>query len=368
MKFLFISVYYPAFLNSFYDRCGNEVEKLSFQKHRQRLLDELFGDSDFYSAGVRENGYQADDIIANDEKLQKKWAKEEGFTNFGRINLFSKIPYLHIVVKPDWVEKILTAQIKKLTPDILYFQDVEYFTPKFLGKLGKKHFIIAQKASPLWKLNSFKKADLVFTSFPHFVSFFRANKINSEYLKLAFGKKVLEKIPKQKKIYNCTFVGGITRHHSWGNKVLEKVAKKEKLDVFGYGKDDLKKSSRLYSMHHGEVWGKEMYKVMMQSKMTINRHINVAGKYANNMRLFEATGSGTLLLTDNKQNIEDFFEVDKEIITYKNASDLIKKIKYFSRHAKERETIAKAGQARTLRDHNYKLRMGEMLKMVSKYY
>ena len=41
------------------------------------------------------------------------------------------------------------------------------------------------------------------------------------------------------------------------------------------------------------------------------------------MRLFEATGCGTLLITDWKENIEDFFKIDKEIVNDAHwASDL----------------------------------------------
>lgn len=368
MNVLFISVYYQAFLDSFYKKNKQKVNNFSFDKHRSILLGELFGDSDFYSSGVKENGHESSDIIANDEFLQKKWLKESKIKLFEPPNFFGKLPYLNIIFKPSWVEKILARQIGELSPDILYFHDIEYFRPSFLKKLRKKYFVVAQKASPMWKMKSFKQADLVFTSFPHFVKMFRKNGINSEYLKLAFGEKVLKSIPKQKKKYNCTFVGGISRHHSKGTDTLEKVSEKVDLNIFGYGKNDLNPDSKLYKNHHGEVWGKDMYKILMQSKMTINRHINVAGKYANNMRLFEATGSGTLLLTDFKTNLKDFFKLGKEVVVYKDSDDLIKKIRYYTNHGKECEEIAKAGQKRTLKDHNYTKRMNEMIFLLKKYY
>lgn len=367
MKILFTSVYYPAFLESFYKKYGNKIKRLSFQKHRQKLLDELFGDSDFYSDGVRANEYKAEDIVANDAILQKKWAREKGLKIFDKTDFIYKIPHLRFFINPNWEDRILEAQINEISPDILYFLDIEHFSPKFLQKIHKNHFIVAQKASPIFRMESFKEVDLVFTSFPHFVQKFRSKGIKSEYLKLAFGKRVLKIVSKQPKVYNCTFIGGITRRHSKGVRILSKVAEKEKLDIFGYGKNDLNSKSRLFKMHHGEVWGREMYETMMQSKMTINRHINVAGKYANNMRLFEATGSGTMLLTDNKVNINDFFKVGKEIVIYDDAPDLIRKIRYYTKHTKERDRIAKAGQRRTLKDHIYDVRMKEMLNLVEKY-
>ena len=71
-----------------------------------------------------------------------------------------------------------------------------------------------------------------------------------------------------------------------------------------------------------------------------------------NMRMFEATGMGTLLLTDHKTGIENVFVPDKEIVTYKTIDEAIEKVAYYLKHDTERERIAKAGQARTFADYN----------------
>ena len=43
-----------------------------------------------------------------------------------------------------------------------------------------------------------------------------------------------------------------------------------------------------------------MYEILRQSMLNLNHHIDVTGAYAGNARLFEATGVGTLLITDWK--------------------------------------------------------------------
>ena len=110
-----------------------------------------------------------------------------------------------------------------------------------------------------------------------------------------------------------------------------------------------------------------MYKILNQAKICVNRHIDIADGYANNMRLYEATGMGALLVTDNKMNITELFAPGKEIIVYDNSADLVSKIEYYLRHPREREKIAAAGQRRTLKDHNYEVRMREMTAIVKKY-
>ena len=75
-----------------------------------------------------------------------------------------------------------------------------------------------------------------------------------------------------------------------------------------------------------------MFEILLRTKISFNRHINVAENYANNMRLYEATGMGSLLLTDKKDNLENLFEIDKEIITYTSKEEALEKGEFFIRN------------------------------------
>jgi spore maturation protein CgeB len=145
------------------------------------------------------------------------------------------------------------------------------------------------------------------------------------------------------------------------------VARKIPVHIWGQGLQYLSPGSPLRKNFHGEAWGLEMYKILSQSKIVLNRHISVAKNYANNMRLYETTGMGALLITDDKKNLNQLFIIGKEIISYKNKDDLIKKINFFLNKKSDREKIAKRGQQRTLRDYSYNTRMMEMIELVRKY-
>ena len=202
---------------------------------------------------------------------------------------------------------------------------------------------------------------------PHFVRKIRKMGIKSEYLKWAFEQSILKEISKNERVYNVSYVGAFSPHHSQGNKTLETLAKKIKVDFWGYSENFLSPLSPIRKSFHGQAWGKDMYTIFSKSKIVINRHINVAGNYANNMRLYEATGMGALLVTDYKKNINDFFEDGKEIVTYKNTDDLIKKVKYYLENEKEMLRIASAGQLKTLNYHNYTIRIKELHGILLKY-
>jgi spore maturation protein CgeB len=108
-----------------------------------------------------------------------------------------------------------------------------------------------------------------------------------------------------------------------------------------------------------------MYGVLRNSKIAINHHIDLAGAYANNMRLFEATGVGTMLLTDWKMNIGDMFESGKEVVTYRSPEECSELVSYYLSHEDERAAIARAGQSRTLSQHTYYHRMQELSELLA---
>jgi spore maturation protein CgeB len=83
------------------------------------------------------------------------------------------------------------------------------------------------------------------------------------------------------------------------------------------------------------------------------------------MRLYEATGVGTLLITDWKENLHELFEPGKEVIAYRTPEECGELIQYYLEHEVEREAIARAGQERTLREHTYYQRMQELVDIIT---
>ena len=144
--------------------------------------------------------------------------------------------------------------------------------------------------------------------------------------------------------FDVAFVGGLHPEvHGSSVALLERVSRKVPLDVWGYGADRLPATSPLLERYHGEAWGLDMYRVLAQSRIVVNRHIDAAEGHANNMRLFEATGVGALLVTEDADNLGDMFE-PAEVVTYNGPDDLIEKVRHYLRHDEERAAIAAAGR------------------------
>lgn len=369
-KFLIIDTYYPKFLSWLYSKFP-ELKEKNYDSQIDFIMEQCFGTSNFYSANLRKLGFDAEEVIPNNGILQKQWAKEHGMklNRYVPANVANKFPFLgRITYKYNASLRILESQIKNARPDVLYVQDIYFCPHAFLDEMKKYvKLVVGQIACPLPPKDYLKPYDLILTSFPHFVTIFKKMGRESEYFKIGFDPSVLGRVAEQERRYFCTFVGGISRSHKRAKALLEKLASYVDIDFFGYGAETLEKGSAIIPRHHGEVWGIEMYRILLSSKITINRHIDVAEKYANNMRLYEATGCGSLLITDYKENLNELFKIGKEVVSYKSVDELIDLIRYYGGSENERKRIAEAGQRRTLDEHTYYKRMVELTSIIGRY-
>jgi spore maturation protein CgeB len=162
------------------------------------------------------------------------------------------------------------------------------------------------------------------------------------------------------------FVGSVhPKTHPAGVALLERLCEVVDVDVWGYGADALPAGSPILRRYRGEAWGLQMYEVLARARIVVNRHIGVAEGAANNMRLYEATGAGALLVTEAAGNLAETFAAGSEVVTYEGIDELIERVVHYLDADSERVTIAAAGQRRTLRDHTYAVRMRELSDLLS---
>lgn len=372
MKILIVDTYYAEFLAAHYaDQPG--LKDAPYEQQRNALLEQCFGTSDFYSRNMNELGCVAQDLIVNCMPGQEAWAREHG-ARYSALalrvpHLFFRLPIIGrwLAALPSLVE-IVVAQVEAFAPDVMYCQDLSFFPPEALTMLRKHvRLIVGQIACPLPPESFLKGYDLILSSFPHFVPKLRAMGVASEYFRIGFDTLVLERIGELPKDIDVSFVGGISRNHDKAIPLLEYLSLNSPIQFFGYGAKALPRSSPIRQRHHGEVWGLDMYRALARSRITLNRHINVAENNANNMRLYEATGVGALLLTDRKDNLGELFEVGKEVVAYSSAEEAAELIRYYLAHPDEAQAIARAGQARTLREHTYRRRIEELVPILQRH-
>lgn len=372
MKIAIVDTYYGAFLTDCYRR-GAPAPEANYSVQHDALTDACFGTSDFYSRHLNMLGHPTDDLIVNAAPLQTAWATEHS-VRFSRLALNVPFRAFRLPIVGPWLAslpglvEIAVAQIEELKPDVLYCQDLSFFPPDAVARLRRVvRLVVGQNASPLPPEPFLRSFDLILTSFPHVVPRLRAMGIDSEYFRIGFDTKILDRLGSPNKTLGATFVGGISRHHGKALSTLEYLARETPIEFFGYGADRLDANSAIKSKHHGEVWGLDMYGALARSRVTLNRHIDTAENNANNMRLYEATGVGTMLITDMKDNLHELFDIGKEVVAYSSPEEAADLIRYYLAHDDQAQAIARAGQARTLQEHTYEGRMRELVPILQRY-
>ncbi|HEX4719331.1 MAG TPA: glycosyltransferase [Thermoleophilaceae bacterium] len=372
MRIAVLDTVYPAFVDELYAR-NTGLEQRPYDEQLRVLLDFSFGTSDAYTDGLRELGHEAVNVITNVLPLQTAWVRRERLRRLLRIA--DGVPARAGMAARHLVYQLIaSAQVDAIDPQVVFVHDTWSIESALLDRWRRQgRFLVGQLASPAPPLKRLRRFDLMLSSFHHFVERFRAFGIDSEFFRLAFYDRVLDRLrahgadpsAESARDHPVAFVGGVAPStHGRGTSVLERAAAALPLEIWGYGGDELAAGSAIRARLRGQAWGLDMYEVLARSEIVLNRHIDVAEGQANNMRLYEATGAGALLLTDAARGLDDLFGVGREVVTYDSAEDLIEKARHYMANDAERIAIARAGQERTLRDHTYRERMRELDAML----
>jgi len=259
----------------------------------------------------------------------------------------------------------LLARVEAFKPDVVHVQCVDGLRPAAVRELRSRvRFVSGQIAAPVPNWVDLKAYDLLISSLPNFVQRFRREGVDAEWLPLAF-EPLISRTVRHERDTSVSFVGSLSPAHGDRIEMLEHVADSVPIDVWSADLRRLSAKSPLRRHGHGSAWGIDMYRVLARSRITINHHIDVADGYANNLRLYEATGMGCLLVTDAGRNLGDLFEVGREVVTYGDARECRDVVAYYVDHPEEADEIAAAGRARTLRDHTWDDRMARLSTLLA---
>jgi spore maturation protein CgeB len=383
---------YKLYLDKFYAR-RPALGGCDYETQLAALIHDAFGWSGVWETALAPLGVELKSGVSNAHHLQRAWARE---------NLGSE---QHSPMD------ILAEQVRRFAPDLLFIEDFSAVTRAWLEHIRSScpsiRAVVGWCGAPYGQVDIFSAFDLLLTNIPDLVGHFRSKGVEAVHFRHAFDPRVLERIDLARpKAFNLTFVGQVAlgnKQHNARLRLLRRIAKRHRLDLFspladrsvwsevkqvialiwwlslagimaaGVPKKFLNSipfvrrpfywggqpsaidlSHRFVFRHlHPSVFGLAMFQTLRDSQITLNSHIDLAGDSASNMRLFEATGVGTCLLTDWKSDLKEIFEPDSEVVSYRSADELVDKVGWLMSRPAEAAKIAAAGQRRTLRDHTF---------------
>ncbi len=155
------------------------------------------------------------------------------------------------------------------------------------------------------------------------------------FLPVATDPAVYRYLPGTEKKYDVVFVGNIYPNR---RDLLERL--KKRFNVFAT-----------------KAFMEDMVRIFNEAKIVLNLGV---GNNGYNLRVFEALGCRSFLLS-NEINREDMLFEDRKHLVYFNENTIEDLIRYYLDHDEEREAIAENGYREVCAKHTFKHRVNQML-------
>jgi spore maturation protein CgeB len=85
------------------------------------------------------------------------------------------------------------------------------------------------------------------------------------------------------------------------------------------------------------------------------------------LRDFEGPMCRTCYLTGHNDEIEEFYDIGREIDTYRSQDELVEKTRFYLDHCDAAEKLREAGYRRAVRDHTWKMRFQDLFRKTGMY-
>lgn len=364
MRIQVVDTIYPEAAADVYRSTPGLVEA-PYEVQRRALWEAFFGTSDAYVRHLGELGHETDGVIMNCAPLQAAWARERRIPGGAILSRRGR----RAGPSPAAHQAVLLAQIRSFRPDVLFVNDPLRLGDALLrGLRAAGVFLVGQLASTPPPLERLARYDLMLSSFPHFVADWRARGIDAELFRLGYYTRIGEHVataPDSPERAGVALIGGLSpATYPTVTPMLEELCAAVDVDVWGYAEGDLPPGSPILRRFHGPAWGLDMYRHMARAAVVVNRHGDISRGYANNMRLFEATGVGAAVVTEAAPNLHEMFEPGVEMATYASGEELVAQVRGLLEDSERRVALAAAGQRRTLAEHTYADRMRELSSLL----
>jgi hypothetical protein len=367
MRFLIVDTVYPGYVDWLYG-AQPQLGEASYAEQYAATVAGGFHTASAWTEPLERAGHEVLDVWANHLPLQMRWCQENDAMNtlvFAADGYRFGETVVNNAKRHPWYVDVVAEQVRRYKPDVLLLANLYAFDAAFLEMVrGNYRIAVGQHAATIPQ-NDLSGYDLIISSLPNQVKHFRSLGLRSELVKLAFDTRLLARLERRAPRYDLVFAGQVSPLHTLRAGLLLAMGRKVQVDIFGdvSWTDEEVAGTRLRI--HPALWGLPMYQGLSDARIVFNSHIDAAGSYANNLRLYEVTGTGALLLTDMKDNLAEILRPGVECVAYRDAEECVRLARHYLENEKERAAIAAAGYQRTLAEHTYEHRVRDLLELVA---
>ncbi len=251
--------------------------------------------------------------------------------------------------------------VEETGPDVVFCALMHYElwleTVRIIRNSGV--WVINWSTDDSWKYPMFSKLiasefDFFVTTYPQMVDRYCQDGINSAYLSqwAANADTLMSPMPAAACRYPVSFVGA-----AYGNRraLLERL-RHEGIEVACFG----------HGWPEGPVETKRMGEIIRESQVSLNFSDGAHGRSDQasrqiKARIFEVPGYGGCLLTEHAPNVDRYFRLEEEILTFEGVGKMVDQVKLLLSCPERRDAIARSGFERVRRDHTYERRFEDLL-------
>ena len=399
MRLAFLSSIYLKHLDQIYKRFIG-LENKSYIEQNNTIRNEAICSMGEWPKHFAKSGTETLMLCVNNPFSQSRWCRENDFIPKGN----------------DLEFEIALEQLRRFRPTHLIVFGISYYSEdNRLNKIISQCPTLLKKicwyGAPVVDVNEFKNYDLVITPSPELNNNLNSIGIKSKVLNHSFEPKTLELINLNERKNKLCFIGSLTLGNNWHEEriryleslcteieidvyadiikpsflqsskrrlinyrqsICELITKYEKtIETFKYYAD--KKNLPKYDRFHDSpitkkikpaAYGLRMLNILSSYTLTFNMHIPMAKDWACNMRLTEAAGVGTCLLSDQKKNNNEYFGEFVNYCTYSSVKDFIVKYQHLHDNRRQIDEISKNLQSLTLKKRNTTIQFNDLQKIL----
>lgn len=368
LRIMQIDDFYAMYLENFY-RKHPSLSLKSCHEQGKKIFDDGFNAVHIIAPYINSESCNCEYFIANARYLQRAWAKE------------------HDIAFPQgngWVEEMIRIRVAYFKPDVIYFADPIRHDAAFIRTLPHKpKLILGWRGADIPFGTDWSGYDVMLSGLPRLLTL--AESLGAKKgVMFAPGvpQWIVDAVAGIQQTVDVCFVGSISpSQHVHRRALLDFLAKASQKYGFSLNlhlscNPDLLTPAMLDCLQQ-PVFGLDMHRALRRAKIVVDdrahhglvmpdgtKRMDLGGVDTINMRMFEATGGGSLLLTEALPGVKRYFEPGKEVDTYENETDLLEKITYYLQHENERQQIACAGQRRCLSEWNMENAVKRFLTIV----
>lgn len=186
--------------------------------------------------------------------------------------------------------------------------------------------------------------DLTLTAAPEAVDWYRKEGGAAIYFPEASDPGIFHSMAELPKVHEVSFVGS---RYGIREKVVTAL-RKAGIQVAAYGN----------GWENGRISTEDVPKLFAQSKIVLG--VSAIGHCPDfvglKLRDFDAPMSGSCYLTQHNDDLNELYEIGREVVTYRSMEECVEQARHLLAHDDERQAIAAAGRVRASTDHTWDAR------------